>query len=304
MKESTEPIPLKYIWNKYFSLIDGVLSKKSISLYAQEFKNFCSWANMKDILYVHQVTPQITEQYIMFSYSIRRAAPFEIQTLRRMWDIVFPNKDNPWRIKLFNLVRINTPRPMTHRPFTFREITKLFREFDETLRNAMMFGYWYGMRIGSICSLQWKDFKSWRYSGKFVHLPLKTARCKPRYLELPIVPQIGDVLSYLDRTSPYLFPKLNEIYNTTSSGISRLIGNAIDKCNIKDSLIGIASAHSFRTTFITKMDEAGAPVYITDSITGHAPRDMHGLYSKPSVHSKRKWILKALKPIPVDKAIL
>ena len=304
MESTEQPIPLSYVWNKYLSLIDGLLAKKTLSMYYQEFKNFCSWATMQDILFVQQVTVAVTEQYIRYSYSIRRAAPFEIQTLRRMWDMVFQNRDNPWRIKLFNLVRINTAKPMSHRPLTYRELIRLFESFSPMYRDAMMFGYWYGMRIGSICTLSWTDFKYWRRSGRFVHLPLKTARYKPNYLELPIVPQIEEVLSRLDRSSDFLFPKLNELYLKGSNIISRTIRNFIDKSNIKDSMLGIASAHSFRTTFVTRMDEVGAPVYITDSITGHAPQDMHGLYSKPSVNAKRRWILKALKPIRVDRAIL
>ena len=301
---TTNQLPLGYMWQEYYKLIEGTLAVKSISLYRQEFKNFCMWANMHDIIYVDQVTPRVTEKYIRYSYSIRRAAPFEIQTLRRIWDIVLPNRDNPWRIKLFNLVRINTPKPMTHRPFTYREINRIFENLGDKYQDAMMFAYWYGMRIGSICTLNWKDFKNWKRSGRFLHIPVKTMRFKPMYLELPVIPQIESVLSKLDRSTDYLFPELRETYFKYSSVISHDIKRVITKCHIKDTLLGIASAHSFRTTFITMMDEAGAPVYITDSITGHAPQDMHGIYSKPSIRAKRRWILKALKPIRVNGSIL
>ena len=304
MNPKSQLTPLSYMWQEYYRIIEGTLAVKSLSLYKQEFKNFCTWANMKDILYVEQVTPEVTEQYIRYSYSIRRAAPFEIQTLRRMWGMIFPNRDNPWNIKLYNLVRINTPKPMSHRPFTYREVNRFFEVLSPRYTYAMMFAYWYGMRIGSICTLRWNDFKNWKRSKKFLHVPVKTMRFKPQYLELPVVPQIEMVLSCLDKTTDYLFPSLREVYFRYSSTISHDIKQFIRKARIKDTPLGIASAHSFRTTFITSMDEAGAPVYITDSITGHAPQDMHGLYSKPSVHAKKKWILKALKPIRVPGAIL
>lgn len=304
MNTTTNQTPLGYMWQEYYKLIEGTLAQKSISLYSQEFKNFCTWANMHDIIFVEQVDHVVAEQYIRYSYSIRRAAPFEIQTLRRMWDIVFPNRDNPWRVKLFNLIRINTPKPMTHRPLTYREITRVFETLTPQYRYAMMFAYWYGMRMGSVCTLNWNDFKYWRRTGKFLHLPIKTVRYKPRHIELPVVPQIESVLSGLNRETDYLFPELNEVYTTQASSVSSYISRVMDKCKVKDTMVGIASSHSFRTTFITAMDECGAPPYITDSITGHAPQDMHGIYSKPSVHAKRRWILKALKPIRVNGSIL
>ena len=301
---TNQPTPLGYMWQEYHRIIEGTLAVKSLSLYRQEFKNFCAWANMNDILFVEQVTPEVTEKYIRYSYSIRRAAPFEIQTLKRIWGMVFPHKDNPWNIKLYNLIRINTPKPMSHRPFTYREVNRLFETFKPMYRYAMLFAYWYGMRIGSICTLNWRDFKNWKRTGKFLHVPIKTIRFKPNYLELPVVPQIESVLSRLEKTTDYLFPQLRERYFKYSSIISHDIKTTITKCKIRDTQLGIASAHSFRTTFITMMDEAGAPVYITDSITGHAPQDMHGLYSKPSVRAKRKWILKALKPVRIQGSIL
>ena len=76
MNTSTR-LPLGFMWQEYYKLIEGTLAQKSIALYKQEFKNFCTWANMHDIIFVDQVTPGVTEQYIRFSYSIRRAAPFE-----------------------------------------------------------------------------------------------------------------------------------------------------------------------------------------------------------------------------------
>lgn len=61
-----------------------------------------------------------------------------------------------------------------------------------------------------------------------------------------------------------------------------------------DTQAGKASFHSLRATFISMMDEAGAPQAVTDSITGHAPQTMHARYSHPDTEAARNWMEKAL----------
>ena len=79
-----------------------------------------------------------------------------------------------------------------------------------------------------------------------------------------------------------------------TSCISVLFRRLKEKCRIRDDGRGIVSLHSYRASFITRMDEVNAPVSITDNITGHAPQNMHNLYSKPKVSVKRRWIEKAM----------
>lgn len=285
------------MWINYLNLVRDLLSPKSVIHYQQEFKNFCMWANMKDITHSSQVTTQVAEEFIRYSYSIRRSAPFEVATLRRIWGYTLPNLPNPWQQKLFNLIRINTPHPVNHRPFTNRECRKIFQQTTGEFNQALRFAYWYGMRIGSVCNLKWKDFRGWKRSYRFIHLPPKTARSKPMYLELPILPEIDELLRIRETNQhEFIFPEMHERYVKGLSSICHEFRAVVKNCNIKNSLLGVATIHSFRTTFITHMDEAGAPIYITDSITGHAPRDMHGLYSKPSALAKKRWILRALPP--------
>lgn len=287
------------MWGEYVSLVRSSLSPRSLAHYKQEFTNFCRWATMRDIVHSSQMDEQIAEEYIKYSYSIRRSAPFEISTLRRVWSVTLHNKPNPWSVKVFNLIRINTPTPEHHRPFTLRECRRIFKEAHGEYSHALRFAYWYGMRIGSCCNLKWIDFKGWKKTSRFVHLPPKTMRSKPVYLELPIVPEIEATLNEVERVDDFLFPELHEKYLRCLPAICHDFKTIVKKCGIRNSLMGRASVHSFRSTFITRMDEAGAPVYITDSVTGHAPRDMHGLYSKPSALAKKRWILRALQPVAI-----
>ena len=293
---------IRDLYDEYYSVVGCTLSRRSAEHYKQEFTNFLKWAMISDILETDQVTDEVAERYIRYSYSIKRSAPFEIATLKRIWSVCLPGQYNPWTQKLYNLLRINTETPMNHRPFTHKECVKIFSDIHGEWRYALMFAYWYGMRIGSVCNLKWKDFKGWKRTKMFVHLPPKTARVKPVYLELPIVPEIEWILTHINKLdNEYVFPTMKLRYEASITSMCHFFKATTIRCRIKDTMIGIASMHSFRTTFVTRMDEAGAPSYITDSITGHAARDMHGLYSRPSARAKRKWIMKAIKPIGIEK---
>jgi integrase len=83
------------------------------------------------------------------------------------------------------------------------------------------------------------------------------------------------------------------------SEIGKAMRKAFDDAGVAaNSEGGHASFHSLRATFISLMDDAGAPVKVTDLITGHASAGtMHDRYSQPDVEIARKWILKAIPPL-------
>jgi hypothetical protein len=60
---------------------------------------------------------------------------------------------------------------------------------------------------------------------------------------------------------------------------------------------GRASFHSLRATFISMMDEAGIPPYITDAITGHAGGGMHARYTQPAPAALLRAVTRALPPV-------
>lgn len=279
------------------------------------------------------VTSELAEKYIRYVYARKKSAKFEIRTYRRIWAELFPESyANPWVHKL-HLATFHPKKNMSHRPFKRRELRQILTFLDSIieykereakglakpregrasfysaysvsfvrdLRDAIVFAITYGMRMGSCASLKWSDFKRFTHSPMFYHLPPKTARSKPIPLELPYLPQITEIL---ERRRPEninaaykreerLFEELSEMYGKGACVVSGTFGRLIDKLRIKDSSIGVASFHSFRTTFVSLMDEVGAPNTITDSITGHSSKEMHSLYSKPSAVVKRRWIAKA-----------
>jgi len=148
--------------------------------------------------------------------------------------------------------------------------------------------------------LKWEDFNP----GKdfFLHIPPKTRGVKPWPLEIPIMPSTHRVLlrrfkGLGGRPTGFLFPHFHHAYIRNVNGLSALIKRLMVSAGVLDDHRGRATMHSFRACFITQMDEAGAPSGITDSLTGHAPQNMHDMYSHASVQSKRDWLTKAIPPL-------
>lgn len=310
-----------------------VLSENTKKHYKQEFANFLKWlsSNHPEVTHVHQFTKAMAEEFVRFDYATKQSARFEIATLKRIWKEVFrmDDKFNPWNHGL-HLYTHRKEKCQSHRPFSQRELNKILEsvtnkitsmkkdgyhskiekelpiEFWEELVDVMVFAYYYGMRMGSIAHLKWADFKNFNQKKYFLHVPPKTAARNPRPLELPYIPQIVDILNKRrpqDLMKAYksgasLFPLFAEKYNIAPSSLSSLFRRIVKKAKVKDTAMGIASFHSFRTSFVSSMDDVSAPIYITDSITGHKNKGMHSLYSKPSVRAKKKWILKARKTLP------
>ena len=208
-----------------------------------------------------------------------------------------------------NHTEIGTKVKMRRKSLTF--YSAYSEDFVQDLRDAVVFSVTYGMRMGSVAALRWSDFKQFSRKAFFLHLPPKTARAKPTPLELPYATQIMEILerrrpeniNAAYRMEEPLFKEFSAVYEKGSQIMSGIFGRLIDKLRIKDTDIGVAAFHSFRTTFVSFMDEANAPKMITDSITGHSSNEMHSLYSKPSPTVKRRWIQRAYANIDFSKRV-
>lgn len=330
--EEQKKIPLSSLFDRYIERYP-ILSHNTKTHYGQEFRNLISWMtkNHPECTTVGHLTAEIGEEFVRFDYATKKSARFEIATLRRIWREVVPAVKNPWEHNL-HLATHQTTKCQSHRPITSREFGRIVEEirkriatvtstdhkpianelspeFLKELHDALIFAHYYGMRIGSIASLKWSDFKNFAHRSSFLHLPPKTAHRNPKPLDLPYLTDITAVLtrrkpndiirSY--REGEHVFPLFSSRYDRSPSSISMIFRRFVRKAKVKDNALGIASFHSLRTTFVSRMDDVSAPVYLTDSITGHKTKGMHALYSKPSPQAKRKWILKAIRKFP-DKA--
>lgn len=311
----------------------------SLETYRQKFEIFAKWAAARNaaaapeadgagatLSAMEDVTREIAEEYARYVFKRKTTARKDIETLRRIWETLLPDQErNPWRIGL-HLRPLLPKKPCNYRPLSADEARRFVvaatraaakcrdgecrdarfttgAEKFEDLADAAVFAWHYGMRIGSLAALDWRDLALWR-KGYFLHVPPKTRFTKPWPLELPVVAEAKAVLEARAATAPRggrkpapLFPALAAEYHRSQPNLAVSIKCLFKEAGIADTLRGRAQMHSFRASFITQMDEAGAPSGITDAVTGHAPRTMHDMYSHPRPSALKRWLDRAIPDI-------
>lgn len=290
---------------------------------------------------MEDVTRELAEEYARVVFKRKTTAKKDIDNLRRLWDVMLPDQDrNPWRIGL-HLRTPPLPAPCNYRPLSLDEARRFIRaaldaaahaatgdiiyeralpsspssstirpdaryttgagKFED-LADAAVFAWHYGMRMGSLAALSWKELATWR-RGYFLHVPPKTRFTKPWPLEIPVVREAAQVIEsrLAGRRNPTgpLFPDLAAEYRRSQPNLASSVKGLFKSAGICDTHKGRAQMHSFRASFITQMDEVGVPTGITDCITGHAPRTVHDRYSHARPQALRKWLDKAIPDLSV-----
>ena len=298
-------------------------------IYVFQTKKFIKHLMSQGITSCEEITYELVHEYFNNAITKRKSGRFETHILNIVFNTVSIRvglimKRCRNELKCMHQRHYDKKKNLSHRPLTDSEIRRLFSVIDKRMesfncdsdkrhllpleilsefKDALLFARCYGMRLSSVCNMETSDFKRWRRSGRFIHVPFKTRFIKTIPIELPIVDCIGEVLerrqvgSTVKRSIEHVFPLLHERYAKEPTSVMNMFKMFKRNSGLKDNENGIVSFHSFRTTFVTRMDECGCPYSVTDSITGHAPsvNGMHSRYSKISVYAKRKWIRKALK---------
>ena len=295
------------------------VARKSLTCYRHQLDSFIRWTA---VAYADEVTRPMTEEYTKHIFSRKSTARQDVGTLKRIWHTVWPDCPNPWdtglrlqpkmRGGVFRYRRLTVGEAGAFLGKIVRDIAvrrtapdrrrTVDRNLLVDLRDAVIFAWQYGMRIGSLAMLKWEDFRPDK--DFFLHVPPKTKGVKPWPLEIPIMPSTHRVLlrrfkGQRGKPTGFLFPHFHRAYSRNVNGLSALIKRLMVGAGVMDDHRGRATMHSFRACFITQMDEAGTPSGITDSLTGHAPQNMHDMYSHASVQSKRDWLSKAIPPLHI-----
>lgn len=283
---------------------------RSMVSYKQLWDRFLKFAKRRGCKYTDDITRKIAEDYTKDVFAKKVTAKKDIQHLARMWSTIFPDIPvNPWNTGL-HLQPRKLDKACNYRCVMAGEVRKIkkelvkrssegaYRKSYKDLSKAIYFSWWYGMRIGSVANLKWDDFVSDDY---FCHCPPKTDSRKPTPLELPIVPEIKQLLGTLEGAwdkKGWLFPALHDMYVNHPQHLANSIKNVFISAGVNDDARrGRASWHSMRASFITQMDEHKVVSGITDSITGHAPKTMHDRYSHASIEAKRTSIIDSIEPL-------
>ncbi|MBQ7190890.1 MAG: tyrosine-type recombinase/integrase [Kiritimatiellae bacterium] len=311
------------------------VASSSLGCYRQILRNFQNWTVVE---YADEITRPLAEEYTRHLFASKISARTELNTLKRIWQTIWPDAPNPWntglrlqpkeRTGVFRYRRLSLDearafhrqlrrerdqrrspdrgRIIRCRPGDADRRKVIDAQLYDDLHDALYFAWNYGMRVGSLANLRWEDFSTKLNADFFLHIPPKTKGTKPWPLEIPYLPEIVTLLvnrmvRYPKPPTGWLFPCLHETYTYHPTRITSVVKRVMIAAGVRDDHRGRASMHSFRASFITRMDEAGCPSGITDSITGHAPQTMHDLYSHSCITVKRRWLIRAIPPLSDKK---
>lgn len=156
------------------------------------------------------------------------------------------------------------------------------------LADILEIGYYTGLRLSDICELEFSEVAEDR---RFLSLvPNKVRERKRLPLLIPLAgPAQAIVRRRLPRAPGPLFPRL-----PAPGVVSKRFRYAFRSVGVGSNGIGRASFHSLRATFISLMDDAGVPPYLTDSITGHGGGTLHARYTQPSRQALAAAVRRAL----------
>ena len=221
---------------------------------------------------VHESDAEVVMEYLEKSNSASTVT-MKLNWFKLLWNTLQVTP-NPW--EGLRTTKKGDAKPW--RRFTHEECVRIY-EAAGRYKRLILCGYYTGQRLKD-CITICNDFhliegqeKPWVEIGQ-----AKTGKM----VTIPIVSEL--------RTSNFHFTE----YDPAKA--SRRIKKIMADVGIKEngSKVGF---HSFRKTFVSMMDEAGAPVFVTNSITGHDAGGMHARYSQTDVESARFWMEKSLKSL-------
>ena len=305
-------IPLSRLWETVKARYEA--RAKSLEAYRQQTAKFVKYALRAGLRYVDEVTRPFAEDYARWLYPRVTTADKHIGCLRREWQLLFPDAPtNPWNLSI-RLQQKEKARAMNYRALTLNEIRRV-RQAIARLRldksslgsrgrmlndailadmaDAVVFCYRYGLRIGSVDVIRWKDFN---FAEKtFCHRPPKTSRATLGN-DYPILPEIEAILDRrrsgsANHPTGLLFSAFAKAHTSAEQMFNLAIKAVFKFARVEDSpLKGRASWHSLRATFITRLTENGCPVAIVKELAQHAKADVTQRYVHISMGVKLSWL--------------
>jgi integrase len=311
LKHETNACPVGQIWNRYVASRRRPDSGPStLDFYKSHVDALVNWLPASAKTMQH-VSAALAERYVRdLEGRVKvQTASYHVGTLRRVWRVLDPEGPQPW--KELRPTGVHVARP--YRRLSLDECRALVRQSNHGKRRPLKFtesqgcilvGYYTALRLVDVVHLR-AEHVQLDSAVLYLPAPRKTSRRKPAPLYIPMLPELagwlGERLEAAKGQGGYFFPQFVQRYAEQSGAITRNFGRVFDLAGVKDDARGRASFHSLRATFVSMMDEAGAPPRLTDIITNHAPRTMHDRYSHPDIEAARDWMRKALKPLLVEE---
>ena len=299
-------IPVSSLFELWLqSPVRGNATGRTLDSYRIQLKSFETWLNQRypDITNARDISQSIADDYIAHRREARSSGTVskDLNLLAAVWRAIslkYGVDYNPWtQDKIARPSgRINTRRQLTE-----DECSKILDAATPLQRLRVLLGLDAGLRLGDVIRLQWSDIDFSR--GLIVRETQKTGAT----VYNPISDRLLDALlarrGEIPDGQPLVFPedvarlKANGNSENISREMTRLFeraGIATSKDGTTGKRISVASFHSLRHTFVSRLMERGVNPYYVQRAVGHSTMAMTAHYD----HSAAEAIKDALTRDP------
>lgn len=296
-------IPIAQLYDLWFaSPVRGRATGRTLDSYRHQIASFREWLakNYPEISNARDVSQVVAEEYIKHRKASRSAGTVakDLNLLAAVWrslSLRFGLEYNPWTPE-----KIARPasKPFSRRALTDAECDALLAVANATQRLRILLALDAGLRLGDVIRLKWSciDFKRRIIAG------LRTIKTGAEIFN-PISKRLQRALKERRAAQPpdeeYVFP--DDVLRLRDNGDPESVTHEMillfRKAGIKTNETGedgrthtLASYHSLRHTFVSRLMARGVNPYYVQRAVGHSTMLMTAHYD----HSASEEIRKAL----------
>lgn len=274
--------------------------------YSFQWQAFTEWvkATHPDVEHLHQVTPQLAEEYATHLEKRKLTANTQnkhIRLLRLVFRIL--GKAEGMEENPFIEIEPEPEQQENRRALSLEKLSEICDAAEGELKKLLIIGIYTGLRLADCCLLTWDEVDLMR--DILVVKPRKTARRrKNKQLEIPIASHLRPILEATpsDQRSGYVLPDMAEKYDTRNDLVTDMVRELFVQCGVQVHKPGTGPGtkkraviqygfHSLRHSAVTIMLEAGVPVSVVQAIVGHTTISMTKRYT----HIGRRTLTEAVQ---------
>jgi integrase len=298
----TATIPITQLYDLWLaSPVRGRASGRTLESYRHQISAFGDWlkTNYPEITSARDVSQVVAEEYVAHRRATRSSGTVakDLNLLASVWRALshrYGLEYNPWTAE-----RIPRPasRPFARRALTDEECDALLNVASGEQKLQILFALDAGLRLGDVVTLRWSE----------IDTNLRIIRRDTRKTGSRVVPPLSNrLIEALEKRKAasadkegYVFPdsvaRLRDDGNTDN--ISREMTRLFKLAKISTQTTDedgknhtIASYHSLRHTFVSRLMERGVNPYYVQRAVGHSTMTMTAHYD----HSAAEEIRRAL----------
>lgn len=308
-------IPISQLYDLWFaSPVRGRATGRTLDSYRHQIAAFRDWLSRRypEITNARDVSQVVAEEYIAFRKSSRASGTVskDLNLLAAVWrslSLRFGLEYNPWTPE-----KIARPasKPFSRRALTDEECDALLAVADETQRLRILLALDAGLRLGDVIRLKWSsiDFKRKIIDG------LRTLKTGAQIFN-PISKRLSRALKKRRAAQPpdeeFVFPE--DVLRLRDNGdpesvthemilLFRRAGIKVNEKGEDGRTHTLASYHSLRHTFVSRLISRGVNPYFVQKAVGHSTMLMTAHYDHSAAEEIRQALDGQFKPACISQS--